>query len=735
MPAKKRHTLFPTYKTIIQRRIKMFENAKWIAKNVYRNWHGPQADEMPPSPYIAKTFELSEKPKSAVLNICALGQGAYYINGKRIPDSYIPTHPSNYEKSVIYNSYDVTDMLERGKNRLGIILGCTRYADLRAGYLFNYPKMICSLDIELHNGEKTSIVSDTSFKVKDSYVLFSYARCGEIHDANLKIDGWCDRDFDDSDWENAKISVGPGGELRPTSCPPRREKARLEGKEIAKGLFDFGINTSGFCNVKIKGKKGDRVQILFDEDLSEDKKSTGRTFRGDKYDNLEMKHRGIYILSGGEDEFEDLFSYHGFQYVQLLGDYEKASVVALTVHTDIEKTSSFDCDNEMINKIYGMCSNSIVTNCQVAMVDCPQREQNEWTGDGMLSAQTVNLCYDAYNMYYEWMLKFKDDQSPDGKLPCIVPAYTNSDLYNGNGLDWSSAIVFIPYYAYKYSGNIKIAEVMWDNMDRMMGYFAKTSMTNLIDTGLGDWAHLDGDKMCPVEITDTVYYRLCAKMMSFLADKLGKKCDKDRYTALSCDIKRDFREKYVKQGKVDSDNFTAIVCAAYSGMLEEKEIVPELSRALSIVKDGNKGFTCGVHGLLAMFDTLTENGFVQELFDLILNPDYPGYARSVSLGYTTIPEIFSHIPSYSRNHQFKCMVNGWFIRYLGGIDVVGDCDINVKPYFVKGIARLEASALGVVVKYDESTFDVESKKAFTLELCGKKQRLDAGKYTFDREKI
>lgn len=710
----------------------MFENARWIAKHVWRNWHGLSADKMPPSPYIARSFVLDSPPESAVLHICALGQGAYYINGARIPDSCIPSHPSNYEKSVIYTNYDVTDMLDAGPNRLGIILGNTRYSDLRAGYLFNYPKMICQLDIRCRNGETMSIVSDPSFKVKDSFVLFSYARCGEIQDANLKIPGWCDKDFDDSDWEPAKICMGPGGLLRPTVCPPRRIKARTAGVEIAKGLFDFGINTAGFCHVKIRGKKGDRVQILYSEDLSADGQNAGRSFGSDRYDCREMKHKGEYILSGEMDEFEDLFSYHGFRYAQIMGEYESLEVDALTVHTDIEETASFACDNDMLNQIYKMCANSILTNCQVAMVDCPQREQNEWTGDGMLTAQTVNLCYNAYDMYYEWMLKFKDDQSPDGKLPCIVPAFTNLDLYNGNGLDWSSAIIFIPYYAFKYTGNAGIVHTMWENMERMMSYFAKTSMTNLIDTGLGDWVSLDGESRCPVEITDTAYYRLDALMMAQMAEATGR--DPGKYLTLAQDIRRDFREKYVKGGSVDSDNFTAIVCAVYAGMLEADEIKPELSRALEIVERNGKGLTAGIHGYLAMFDVLTENGFVQELFDLVINPAYPGYAKSVSEGYTTIPEIFSHIPSYSRNHQFKAMVNAWMIRYLAGIDAggFGLGDIVIQPYFVDGIHELRAKALGIGIRYDADTFTVESPYPFTLRLPDFEKKLDAGSYTFQR---
>ena len=118
----------------------MFENAKWIAKNVWINWNFPGIDDMPPSPYLAKTFELKEKPQKAILNVCALGQGAYYFNGERIPDSYIPTHPSNYYKTVVYTSYDITDMTLVGKNRLGIMIGNNKYADQRAGFLLSYPK-------------------------------------------------------------------------------------------------------------------------------------------------------------------------------------------------------------------------------------------------------------------------------------------------------------------------------------------------------------------------------------------------------------------------------------------------------------------------------------------------------------------------------------------------------------------------------------------------------------------
>lgn len=711
----------------------MFENAKWIAKNVWINWNFPGIDDMPPSPYLAKTFELKEKPQKAILNVCALGQGAYYFNGERIPDSYIPTHPSNYYKTVVYTSYDITDMTLVGKNRLGIMIGNNKYADQRAGFLLSYPKMICQLDITFADGTKECIVSDSSFKSADSHVLFSYARCGEIQDANKIIHGWCSPDFDDSDWNNAKIAQGPGGNLRPTDCPPRRVKAVLPCSEIAKGLFDCGINTAGVANIKIKGKKGASVQVLFSEDISKDGNHAAMLFGSDPRDYKERKHRATYILSGGDDEFEDLFSYHGFRYVEVLGEYEEILVTVKTVYTDIAVTSSFVCDNEIINGIHNMCVNSILTNCQVAMVDCPQREQNEWTGDGMLTAQTVAMGFDSYEMYYEWMLKFQDDQMPDGKLPCIVPAVSAGDMNYGNGMDWSSAIIHIPYYSYKYSGNIKIVKTMWDNMVRTMNFFKKTSDTNLLDGGLGDWAAYNRS-FCPTEITDSAYYRVNALMMAEMAEKLG--VDGAYYRTLAEDIKADFRAKYVKNGCVDDHHITAIFASVYAGFLDEDEIKPELARAIKIIKEDEGGnISCGVHGNRMMFDTLTKYGFVQEFFDILTNTEVPGYAKLVADGYTTIPESFDYNShENSRNHQFKAMIDSWLFIYLAGINPQGFGfeDVIIEPYFVKGINTLKATSCGITVGYDNNKIEIDCPYDFTFKYNGEEKKFTAGKYNFKR---
>lgn len=711
----------------------MFENAKWIARDTWKLWRVPGMFDMPPSPYIAKTFVLKESPVKAILNIAALGQGAYFINGNRVPDSFIPQHPSNYVKTVVYCDYDITSMLKAGKNRVGIMIGNNRYADQLAGFHLACPKAICQLDITYADGTTESVVSDSCFKTAPSHVLFTYARCGEIQDATKLIPDWCDADFDDSNWDNAKILPGPGGKLRPTNCPPRRMIEILEGKELAHGVFDFGKVTSGFANVKIKGKAGNKVEILYSEDLASDGQHVEQMFNRFSNECREMKHKGIYILSGNDDEFEDLFSYHGFRYVEITGEYETLEVTAKVVHTDIQPTSAFESDNEIVNSIYKICKNSILTNCQVAMVDCPQREQNEWTGDGMLTAETIAMQFDAYEMYYEWMLKFQDDQMPDGKIPCIVPAMTPSDLNFGNGLDWVSAIIHIPYYCAKYSGNKKIAVTMWENMERMMNFFRRTSNTNLIDTGLGDWASYNGD-LGNTEISDTCYYRLDALMMSEMATLLGK--DASYYLKLAEDIKRDFRKKYVKGGKLDDAGVTGIVAAVYAGMLERNEAKQELARALEIIKDQG-GIMGGVHCNRFMFDAFSDHGFAQELFDIVTDTTIPGYGKIVADGYTALPENFNYgviNTENSRNHQFKAMFNSWLFTYFAGIKVngFGFGDVVIEPHFVKNMSSISATLCGITVSYNDKEIMVKSPYPFRFIYNAKEENCSAGEYIFKR---
>lgn len=706
----------------------MFENAKWITRSPWIRWGIENNPELfPPSPYITRSFVIEKQLDKAMLHIAGLGQAAYYLNGDRIPDSYRPTQVANPMLTVLYRSFDITALLKSGRNRIGVTLGNNLYNDRRVSRWRSTTKMIAQLELTYKDGSTDLIVSDTSWKTADSPTLFSMNRCGEKYDARKEIQGWCSADFDDTGWDNAHICKGPGGILRTTECPPVRVKREIPGKEIASGLFDFGENVSGWVRLNVTGRRGVEVTAKYSELLTEDKKHANqKNILSNVYGP--MAHKDIYILKGGEEEeFEQLFSYHGFRYVEVEGEYDNVKVTALVSHTDIPPTADFTCDNDTINRIHELCVRSILTNCQDVLLDCPHREQNEWTGDGMLSAESASMGFDSYGMFYEWMLKFKDDQLPNGALPCIIPAKDALWEYNfANGPDWDSAIFHIPYYCFKYSGDRRIVDTMWENMNRSLQYFSTLSENGLLRAGVGDWAA--SGETCDKEITDTAYYRIAALMMAEMAEATGR--SGTPYLELAERIKADFREKYVKDGMLADDHQAALAAVLFSKMMDGEEIATTARRLADHMKASGCHFICGVHGLRMIFDALSENGYTQVLFDTVVNPEYPGYGHMVKSGFTTLPEWFNY--GASQNHHFRSMVDTWFYKYLAGIrfNGFGFEHVEISPVFVAGITKLTAKVKGIKVSYDSEKITVCSPVAFTF----RQKRYLAGEYVFKKIK-
>lgn len=712
----------------------MFESSKWICANDHRAWRHPPVGEPYPSPYIIKDFEVAEGVERVILNVCGLGQAAYFVNGEPADGTVRPTHVSDYHMSAIYNEIDITSRVRVGKNRFGAILGHAYFADPENMHRMTVPRMIAEIDIEYASGKRETVASDTSFKTLPSPYLFSLRRCGERYDAKRETVGWCLPETDTSAWENAYICSGPGGRLRPTKCPPKRVFEVIEGKKISDTVFDFGENLSGWVRFTLHSVNEEKITVIYSEWLDESGKHvTHEGLQAGVYPD--MLHKDVYFPAGRVGEnFEPLFTYHGFRYVEIIGAAD-VTAVAMKVHTDIAPLASFSCDNEILNGIRAACDRSILACAQDTMVDCPQREQNEWTGDGMLTAEVVSMEYDSYGMFYEWMEKFKDAQYPSGYLPSIIPCRSNWPHNFANGLDWSSAIIHIPYYAYKYSGDDSIVRSTFANMVKAMEYFATMSENCLMSFGVGDWVSLD--PMCDVEITDTVYYRVDALMMAELAEKIGE--DAERWYRLAEDIKRDFRDKYVKDGRLTVDTFTPLAVSVWGGMLEADEIKHHVSLAAKIAREQGDALRCGIHGLRAVFDVFGKYGYNDLIFRILTNTSAKGYGKSVKDGLTTLPESFDYHcrenengKYYSLDHHFTAMVDGWFYRYVAGIGLSGFGwdSLYIAPKIIDEIRNFSAECRGVCVERRENELKIISPYAFKLELGENSGEYAAGEYVF-----
>lgn len=708
----------------------MFENSKWIMGNSNTK---SEYYEQTPAPYIARTFTLLDVPVKAVLNVCGLGEAAYFINGNTVPDSYRPTVWTNVLKNITYNVYNVTNMLKKGKNRFAAILGNMRASRLESS-LHVPAQMILQLDIEYADGRFEQIVSDKEFRTADSPIIFSSECCGEIYDARKEIDDCFEPEFDDSAWNKVIISAGPGGEYRTTQCPPIRKFQEYKGIEIRPKLFDFGIVTAGYVKVCVTGKSGSVIKLKYSERLLENGHVNMYSYSKWKYPD--MMNCDMYILDGTPNKcFEQYFSIHGFRYVEVEGEYEKISLTAVTAHTALKRESEFKCSNEIINKIHLSCDNSVLTCTQGVVVDNPRRDL-PWLGDLMLSSETMIVNYDTYGLFDKIMQDCIDEQRSNGLIPYDVPAlFPEWEQGRLLGPDWGdSAIFHIPYYTYLYTGDTTFIKKMWNTMKKSIEFFKNLSSNYIIceDIGTGDWSAVKPG--CSIEVTSTSFFYLDAIMMSEMSALIGE--NSEYYTDIAKKIKDSFRNKYVSNGKMKAKHISELIIPAYVGLLDKNEKNDAIKRIAAQIEEDGYAFTFGVLGLRMVFDLLSENDLGELVFKTVINDRVPGYAKNVVDGFKTLTEVFDRERGLwvSHNHHFFSMIDTWFYKWVAGIryENFADRHLVISPLFLKDIEEVSAKLRDVSIRYDRENLIVESGEAFILKMNGEQKEFAAGKYVFKR---
>lgn len=701
----------------------MFENAKWITGFIECD----REKKYEPVIIIARTFEIDQLPEKAMLHVIGFGEAAYFVNGKRIEKAVRPTFPTVPEKTLIYTSYDITDMLRKGKNRIGAMLSHDRcWEPSDSLHYKKKPEAVLQLDFD----GKEFLVSDSSFKFSPSHITFSYFECGEIHDANLICD-WSNPEFDDSGWKQVSEEDSPGGEYRPLSCENIVKYDSGVGVEINPKLFYFGKNTSGCVRVRVSGKKGAVIKLNYSERLLPDSPHVDMsTFQKSIKPYPDMYNSDEFILSGnGIDTFEDLFSIHGFRYVEVIGEYDFIELTAVTAHTDLHISSSFECENETLNRIHDSCIQSIKTCCQGFFVDNPKRDAS-WTGDLMLASESVVMNFDSYRVLLENMLLCRDTVREDGNMPWSVP-YGWSHLFIGP--EWTHGVLFfVPYYCYKYFGKREIVDSMWDSMNAALGFFPSLGDGGYLiyKNGTGDWVPVKGG--CSLEVAMTVYYRLCALMTAELAEATGR--DAEEYTRLAENIRVAYREKYVHDGKVKASHITEYILPAATGMLERDECKCAAETIAEMIRADGFSLTSGVHGMKYVFDFMTEYGYGDLMLKVLLNDSVPGFAKNANDGIGTLPEKFKYAeePVISLNHMFMSFIDTWLFKHLAGIQIdgFGFEKVKISPMLHGDVGYFKASLFGITVEYDgKTTLKVDSPYGFTLDIRGKIGEYAAGTYS------
>jgi alpha-L-rhamnosidase len=651
-----------------------------------------------PASYLRHSFSLPKKVAVARLYVTALGSYRVFLNGKRIGQDVLTPEFTDYRKRVLYQTYDVTDLLMNGKNSIAAVLGDGWYGSPLTWvgmHFFGAPdRFKALLEVDYSDGTHESVGTDESWKTSASPIVESQIYGGEVYDARLDQSGWEQVGFDDSRWIPAVVADGPSIAVSSQDTAPPRVIATLEPKHVtplANGtyIFDMGQNMVGWVTLKVKGSAGAKVRMRFAEILNPDGSIyTANLRNADATDT--------YILRGGGDEtFAPHFTFHGFRYVEVTGypgtpglDALKGDVVS---SVSGEPTAKLSTSSELVNQMWSIGLWGQRGNFLSIPTDCPQRDERlGWMGDAGVFWRTGSYNFDIAAFSQKFMQDIVDGQGPHGEFTNVSP---NTLPFEGGETEgtsawsegfvgapgWGDAGVIVPWTTWMQYGNKAIIEKNWDAMQRWMAFIQSRNPDFLRKKGVGpnfaDW--LAPDENTNKDLLATAYWALIAHMMSQMAHAVGNESDAKRYEDVVQSIRVAFQKEYIKEdGQVGTGTQTSYVVALYTKMAPASLEPLLVDRLVKDIESRNWHLSTGFLGTPFLLFTLADHGRTDVAYRLLLNETYPSWGYMLSKGATTWWERWNGDtgdPSMnSYNHYAFGSVVAWVYRYAAGIDTTPD---------------------------------------------------------------
>lgn len=682
------------------------------------------------APYLRRSFELDFIPEKAEISICGLGFYCLFINGREITKGYLAPYISNPDDLCYYDNYDIIELLQKGKNTIGIILG-NGFMNSLGGYVWDTdiaawrgaPRVAFELVAEADEDKKLTVEADTECKVYPSPICFDDIHYGEYYDARNNIDGWAQPEFDDGEWKNAIPAKPPRGEFRLCEAEPIRVIDVRKPQRIIKCeegyIYDFGVNSAGICEVNIKNAShGQQLTLRYAEQVKENELFVDSVvFPITRFpDYYENNQKDIYVCRGGESEtWKPRFTYHGFRYVLVEGITEEQATEELLTYevmsSDLARHGDFKCSDETVNKLFEMTKNSDRSNFYYYPTDCPHREKNGWTGDVATSCFHMMMLYDCRQSFKEWLANVRKSQNDIGALPGIVP--TAGWGYDwGNGPAWDRAAFYLPYECWRLRGDTQIIK---DNAHMMMRYLeyimTRRNEDGTVSFGLGDWASVGrrySKFETPLAVSDSILVMDMAKKAAEMFESIGQTHSANYARGIYLDMRNTIRTELLDKGNciLAGRTQTAQAMGLYHGIFDPDEEQKAFSVLLDLIHEKNDSFDCGILGCMKIFHVLSRFGEGKLAFKMITKKEFPSYGHLIEIGMTSLPERFmpDGAPCDSHNHHFFGDIARWFIREIAGLRVENYKTVVIKPDFTLPITSAEAyyelPAGRVSVKWD-----------------------------------
>ena len=746
----------------------MLKNAKWICA---------RTEDESACPLFQKSLSISKPLKKAEMTVTALGIYNLFVNDERIGRALFAPGWTSYHNRVQVQTYDVTKALKAGENTVGI--HCAN--GWAVGFLgngecnhifFDHISTIGALTLTYEDGSVEVVATDATWEVYINRILNSEFYHGETVDFGA---------------EKTKIGMAIEEDAKKMALIPDEGDAVCEQERVSpcklivtpKGerVIDFGQNLAGYTEIRIKGKKGDRIVITHAEVLDKE---------GNFYTkNLELaKCRNTYILSGEEDVCKPSFSFQGYRYIRLdeypFDEVDLDAFTSVTIYSDMKRTGDFVCGNEKINRLYRNTIWGQRSNFIDIPTDCPQRDERcGWTGDAQVFIRTAALNYDVERFMKKWLNDVAIEQKPNGGVGGVVPSVPKRGLRVSTA--WGDAAVICPWELYLAYGDLEMLRGYYPMMKKWVDYIHGQGPEEFLWLGgnhYGDWLASDAD-LCPevregatqTDLIASAYFAYVTALLIKAGKLLGE--DVSGYEEMLPKIKAAYRATFLKDDlptlypfydgiatnrKVLGTTQTGIVLTLKFELYENEEQRKKLiEKLVAMIKENGGCMTTGFVGTPYILHVLTEHGYNEVAYDLFLQEKSPSWIFSVNRGATTIWEhwdgikedgSFWHDRKNSFNHYSYGSVFDWTYGCALGIRMNGEGagyrEIDIQPHpdrrlgFARGTVETRMGTLGVSWVYEETgiRYEFTIPEGMTARVTltnGRKKTLTAGCYVMYSE--
>jgi alpha-L-rhamnosidase len=652
-----------------------FNDASWPAARVTAAFGagpwGTQVAVSNPAPYVSKGFAVTKPVARARLFATALGLHDTYLNGAKVGAERLAPGWTDYNKRLQYRVYDVTAGLKQGDNSLGALLGNGWYSG-NIGFAGNQrygtsPWYSAQLAIEYTDGTRADVRTDGSWSATTSMITADDLYHGEDQDARLRPGAGTAVTVRTAAKPTLVAQVDPGvtvqQELRPRSITQPRAGV---------WVVDLGQNFAGWNRLKVTGAAGTKITVRHGEILNADGTLYTANLRA-----AQATDSFTLAGTGGQEVLEPHFTVHGYRYVELTGfpgTPTADSISGLAAWTAGAETGTFTSSDALVNQLQHNILWGARSNMLSIPTDCPQRDERlGWTGDIAAFGATSTFNFDTHGLLDKFADDLVDAQRSDGAFTDVAPA-----VLDGAGkAGWADAGVIVPYTVWQRYGDLAVVNDHFAAMARYVDYLRSTAGTDFIrdHETFGDWLNVDDNS--PQDVTSTAFFGWSARLLSRMAAATGRTAEANTYGTLADQVAAAFTSRFVAaDGTVGNNSQTGYVLALAFGLVPPNRTQAVADKLAAKVASRNGHLSVGFMGVENLLPVLAEHGHLATAYQILQQPDYPGWGYLNARGATTIWERWDGIRTdgslqdvgmNSFNHYGLGSVGDWLYRSVGGV--------------------------------------------------------------------